>query len=243
MKVRITNHPITMMGIKVPSNRVYVNEYDLKVVFNDMHKFDNFIVVTGICYNADAGKDGAWTKCRLYSYGTFMYAVAGKMIKAHMRFSREDVNKIFDKVESCANKPHEKAVSPKLDDFRKNREIIRSGCAPLGKLANNVVLPYGNTYYELRKANADNADFGNAIGTDTPCWAETGKTSPVVKPAKKKDYKKDEVRVIEKVDEVKVDTSKNPATLPKQPGPDKTMTEEEFLLKFGITPQLFARMR
>ena len=242
MKIRVTNHPITMMGLKVPSNRAYVNENDFKVVFNDIHNFDTFAVVTGVYYNADAGKDGAWAKCRLYNYGTFMYLVSGKMIKAHFRISREDINKIMDKVETCATKPHEKAVSPKLDDFRANREIIKSGCAPLEKRANNTFLPDSRTYYELRKANADNADFGTAIGTDTPCWNETGKTSAVVKPPKKRDYKEEKLTIIGKNNnEVKVDTSQNPATLPKQPGPDHDMTPEEFFRKFGITPEQFAR--
>ena len=244
MKIRVTNHPITMMGLKVPSNRPYVNENDFKVVFNKVRIFEMSAYVTGVYYNADAGKDGAWTMCRLYSYGTFLYMVSGRMLKAHFRISREDTDKIFNKVESCAHKPHEKAVSPKLDDFRKNRESIRSGCAPLEKRANNTVLPYSNTAYEIRKANMDNADFGNAIGTDTPCWHETGKTSAVVKPPKKKDYKPGRPIITGKKDEeVKIDTSKNPATLPPQPAPDHTMTPEEFFRKFGMTPEEFSRMR
>ena len=41
-------------------------------------------------------------------------------------------------------------------------------------------IPMGNTRYELSKQNADNADYGVAIGTDTPVYASTGKTTNVV---------------------------------------------------------------
>lgn len=49
-------------------------------------------------------------------------------------------------------------------------------------------IPMKNTRYELSKQNADNADYGVAIGTDTPVYAATGKVDRFVKKTKKVDY-------------------------------------------------------
>lgn len=178
MRVRTAKDGFCFVGRYIPTGSLYVNEpHRLTCYVSDFtlyvgNKSGN-MYIKGYMHI-----DGTWHNATFFETGTIFI---NRVRWGGGRFPEifYDITRKFPQ----ANKP----IPAKLAGMQ---ELLPS--TPRSRVAD--ITPMHGTAYSLKKQNADNADrwtFGGkptSIGTDTPCYAATGKVDRTVAKPHKKDY-------------------------------------------------------
>lgn len=178
MRVRTAKDGFCFVGRYLPTGSLYVNEPNRLTCY--VADFTLYVgAKSGNMYIKGFIHDsGRWNSAVFFETGTIFINNTrfggGRFPEIFYDFSRK-----FPQ----ANKP----IPAKLAGMQK---ILPS--TPRSRVAD--ITPMNGTAYSLKKHNADNADrwtFGGkptSIGTDTPCYAATGKVDRTVSKPPKKDY-------------------------------------------------------
>lgn len=181
MRVRTAKDGFCFVGRYIPTGSLYVNESNrLTCYVSDftlyVGKGSGNMYIKGFMH-----VDGAWHNATFFETGTIFIN--------RTRFGGGRWPEIFYDITRKfphANKP----VPAKLAGVQ---ELLPS--EPRSRVAD--ITPMPGTAYSLKKHNADNADrwtFGGkptSIGTDTACYAATGKVDRTVKKPAIKDFSKE----------------------------------------------------
>lgn len=178
MRIRTSKQDgFSLAGKLIPVGSLYVNEPRMLTAY--VCDFTLYVgaksgnmYIKGFMFD-----DGKWHKAVFFETGTIFIDGA----KFGGRFP--EIFYDFSKKFPYANK----AIPSKLVGIVEN-----APSTPRSRIAD--ITPMHGTAYSLKKHNADNADrwtFGGkftSIGTDTPVYAATGKTTAVCAKTKRKDY-------------------------------------------------------